>query len=159
MIEKISKILLNAPAEIRAKANYGAGEIPDYDELRKIVLRTESILSCPEFKLNPLNFDKTVDVFCKEQNQQQNVIQGQITEYTVSTAESIEFKVVTPANAVYRVMVSRQILNQIPINPINAVDESVQIKNVVPKKLGDGSWQVIVTEPNQLALLGDFSLD
>ncbi len=110
------------------------GKIPDYDELRKIIFRTESILSCPEFKLNSLSFKKTVNVFCKEQNQQQKTIQGQVTEYTVSTSESIELKVITPAKEVYIVMVSRQTLNQIPINPIDAVDQSVQLKNVIPKK-------------------------
>lgn len=157
--KKVSNILLNAPSQVRAQANYGAGQIPDYSELRKIVNRTESILSCPEFKLNSLNFDKTVNVFCKEQNRQQNIIQGKVTEYTVSTSENIEFKVVNSANAVYKVTVSRQTLNQIPINPIDAVDEFIQIKNVLPKRLGDGSWQVLVTEPNQLALLSDFSLD
>lgn len=156
---KINNILLNAPAAIRAKANYGAGEIPDYDELRKIVIRTESILSCPEFKLSSLSLEKTVNVFCKEQNQQQNIIQGQVTEYTVLNSENIELKVVTPAKEVYRIMVSRQTLNQIPLNPIDAIDQTVQLKNVVPKRLGDGSWQVVVTEPNQLALLSDFSLD
>lgn len=157
--EKITDILLNAPAEIRAKANYEAGKIPDYDELRKIILRTESILSCPEFKLNSLSLEKTVNVFCKEQNQQQKTIQGQVTEYTASTSESIEFKVVTPAKEIYIVMVSRKTLNQIPINPIDAVDQSVQLKNVIPKKLGNGSWQVVISEPDQLALLSDFSLD
>ncbi len=155
----ISNILLNAPAKLRTQANYGTATIPDYSELRKIVSRTESILSCPEFKLNSLSFDKTVNVFCQNQNKQQNIIQGKVTEYTVSTSENIEFKVVTPANVVYRLTVSRQTLNQIPINPIDAVDELVKIKNVAPKRLGDGSWQVVITEPNQLALLGDFSLD
>lgn len=157
--KRISNILLNAPPEVRTQANYGAGQIPDYSELRKIVFRTESILSCPEFKLNSLSFDKTVNVFCQKQSRQQNIIQGKVTEYTVSTSEDIEFKVVTSANAVYRVTVSRQTLNQIPINPIDAVDESVQIRNVAPKILGDGSWQVVVTAPNQLALLSDLSLD
>ncbi|MBW4664037.1 MAG: phosphate/phosphite/phosphonate ABC transporter substrate-binding protein [Chroococcus sp. CMT-3BRIN-NPC107] len=157
--KKISNILLNAPADIQTKANYGARKIPDYDELRKILFRTESILSCPEFKLNSLSLERTVNVFCKKQNQPSTIIQGQVTEYTVLTPENIEFKVVTPASAVYRVVVSRQTLNQIPINPIDAVDESVQIKNAVTKKLTDGSWQVTITEPNQLALLSDFSLD
>ncbi|WP_009632439.1 phosphate/phosphite/phosphonate ABC transporter substrate-binding protein [Synechocystis sp. PCC 7509] len=156
---KLNNILLNAPAEIRTRANYGDTKIPDYSELKKIVFRTESIISCPEFKLSSLNLKKTVDVFCKRQNQPQNTIQGQVTEYTVSTSKSIEFKVVTPANKVFRVIVSRQTLNQIPINPIDAVDEFIQIKNVAPKRLEDGSWQVTVTEPNQLALVGDFSLD
>jgi ABC-type phosphate/phosphonate transport system substrate-binding protein len=157
--EKINNILLNAPAEIRVKANYGAEKIPDYDELRKIIFRTESILSCLEFKANSLSLEKTVNVFCKEQNQQQNTIQGQVTEYTVSSSENVELKVVTPGKAIYIVMVSRQTLNQIPINPIDAVEESVQLKNVVPKRLSDGSWQVVINEPNQLALLSDFSLD
>ncbi len=157
--KRIIEILLNAPSEVRAKANYGTGKIPNYDELRKIIFRTESILSCPEFKLDSLSLEKTVNVFCPEQNQQQNVILGRVTEYTVLTSENVEFKVVTPANEVYRVIVSRQTLNQIPINPIDAVDEFVQIKNVELKRLGNGSWQVVVTEPNQLALLNDSSLD
>lgn len=157
--EKISNILLNAPADIQAKANYGTREIPDYDELRKILFRTESILSCPEFKLNSLSLEKTVNVFCQEPKQQSTIIQGQVTEYTVLTPENIEFKVITPTGSIYRVIVSRQTLNQIPINPINAIDKSVQIKNLAPKKLADGSWQVTVTDPNQLALVGDFSLD
>ena len=155
----LGAVLLNAPTAIRAKANYGVGEIPDYDELRKIISRTETILSCPGFKLTSRSFDKIVDVFCQEPNQKQNIIQGQVIEYTVATPENIEFKVVTPAKEMYRILVSRQTLSQIPINPIDAVNETVQIKNVAPKKIGDGSWQVIITKPNQLTLISDVSLD
>ncbi len=107
--KRISSALLNAPAEVRSKANYGAGKIPDYDELRKILFRTESILSCPGFKLNSLSLNKTVSVFCQETNQQQNIIQGQVTEYTVSTSENIEFKVVTSTNAVYKAIANQLI--------------------------------------------------
>jgi len=42
---------LITPPEIKAKANYGDGQIPNYDELRKNHIRTEQILSCSSFNI------------------------------------------------------------------------------------------------------------
>lgn len=42
---------------------------------------------------------------------------------------------------------SKQILNQIPINLVDAVDKSVQLKDVKPQKLADGTWEVEITQP------------
>lgn len=72
---------------------------------------------------------------------------------------TIEFKVVTQDKQLYVVLVSRQILNQIPINPVGTVDKFVQIKDVKPRKLTDGTWEVKITEPNQLSIIEDLSLD
>lgn len=157
--EKIKNILLNAPAKLRDKANYYQGEIPSYDELRKIVNRTQTIISCPGFDIKSLNLEKTVKLFCQQQNQNASNIEGKVTEYKVVTSENIEFKVITPNNRTYIVLVSKQTLNQIPIDPINAVDELVKVSNVTPQRIGDEIWRVVVTEPDQLELLSDLNLD
>lgn len=154
--ERIREALLQAPPEIQAKANYGAGEIPKYDELRKITARTSEILECPS--LNPSSFDlkSPVNLYCRDPNviagQFKLDLTGQVTEYKLSTPGSVEFKVVS-AGQVYHVSVPRQILNQIPINPPDAVDKSVQLNSVEARKLGDGTWKVQVTQSDQLALL------
>lgn len=157
--EKIKNVLLNAPAKLRDKANYYQGQIPNYDELRKIVNRTQTIISCPGFDIKSLNLEKTVNLFCQQQNQKASIIEGKITEYKVVTSENIEFKVITPNNRTYIVLVSKQTLNQIPIDPINAVDELVKVSNVTPQRIGDEIWRVVVTEPDQLELLSDLNLD
>ena len=157
--KRLKDALLYAPPEIKAKAKYGAGQIPNYDELKKIISRTEQILKCPDFNIKSFEFKKTVDLFCNKQSQDTNIIEGQIREYKVPTEGNIEFQVVTQENQVYLVLVTNQILNEFQINPVDAVDKNVQIKNVKPLKLADGSWEVKITQPNQLSLLDDTNLD
>lgn len=157
--KRITDALLNAPPDIQAKANYGNGQIPKYDELRKIISRTETILSCPGLNLNSSDFKESVDLFCKEQIQDFTTIEGQVEEYNVPTEGTIEFKVVTQDKQLYVVLVSRQILNRIPISPVFTVDKFVQIKDVKPRKLTDGTWEVKITNPNQLSIIEDLSLD
>jgi len=53
----------------KAKANYGDGQIPNYDELRKNHIRTEQILSCSSFNIKTLDLKKTVNLFCKDPTQ------------------------------------------------------------------------------------------
>ena len=150
--ERVKKALLNAPAKIQAKANYGAGQIPKYDELRKITVKTEKILGCRGFNINSFDLKKTVDLFCKESLQDPNAVVGRVKEYKVLNEDNIELKVVTPKNQVYLVLVSKQILSQIPINPKDILDKSIQVKNVKPRSSKDGTWLVKITQLNQLAL-------
>lgn len=157
--KKVTDTLLNAPPDIQAKANYGNGQLPNYDELRKIIFRTETILSCPGLNLNSSDFKKSVNLFCEKQIQNLTTIEGQVEEYNVPTEGTIEFKVVTQDKQFYVVLVSRQILNQIPINPVSIVDKFVQIKGIKPRKLTDGTWEVKITKPNQLSIVKDLSLD
>ena len=82
-----------------------------------------------------------------------------LTAYNVPTEGTIEFKVVTQNKQLYVVLVSRQILNQIPINPVGIVDQFVQIKGIKPRKLADGTSKVEITKPNQLSIIEDLSLD
>ena len=78
--KRITDALLNAPPDIQAKANYGSGQIPKYDELRKIISRTETILSCPGLNLNSSDFKESVELFCEEQIQDFTTVEGQVKE-------------------------------------------------------------------------------
>ncbi len=153
--QQLKAALLNAPPEIQAKANYSNNQIPKYDELRKIILKTENFLNCPGVKVNSFDLKKTVDLFCQEQRRDPNAIEGKVREYKVLTQGNIQFKVVTPKNRIYFILVPKQILNQIPIEPLNAIDRSVQLEDVKPRLLSDGTRSVKITRPNQLSLLSD----
>ncbi len=150
--KRVKEALLNAPPKIQAKANYGAGQIPKYDELRKITVKTEKILGCRGFNTNSFDLKKTVDLFCNEPIQDPNTIVGRVKEYKVLTEGNIELKVVTPKNQVYLILVSKQILSQIPINLRDTLDKSIRVKNVKPRSLTDGTWLMKITQPNQLSL-------
>jgi len=54
--QMITRVLLNAPKNIKEKANYGGGVEYDYSQLIKISQRTEQILKCANFQQNPVNF-------------------------------------------------------------------------------------------------------
>ncbi len=153
--QQIKESLLNAPPEIQAKANYGNSQIPKYDELRKIILKTEKFLNCPGVKAESFDLKKTIDLFCQEQRRDSNVVEGKVREYKVLAQGNIQFKVVTPKNRIYFILVPKQILNQIPIDPLNAIDSSVQLEDVKPRLLADGTRAVKITRPNQLSLLSN----
>jgi hypothetical protein len=156
--ERIEKALFSAPPRIQAQANYGDRLIPKYDEVRRITARTETILlRCPELNTNSFDLQKPVNLFCRNpdvvEGQFRLHLIGQVSEYKASTRGSTEFKVVTQTGQVYRVLVSKQILNQISINPTTTVDKSVQLNDVEARKLADGTWEVKITRPDQLSLL------
>ena len=157
--KRVKEALLNAPSEIQAKANYGVRQIPNYDELREITSKTETIIECPGFNINSFVSKKTVNLFCNEQARVPNTIEGQVREYKVPTEGNIEFKVVTQKNQIYLVLVSNQILKKIPINPTDILDKFVQVKDVKQRKLADGTWKVKITQQHQLSLLKSLSLE
>lgn len=162
---QITEALHNAPPAIQEDARYANSQIPNYDELKKIIARTESILGCPGFSLNSFDLNRSVNLYCREKPVASNfsnnnyTIEGRVTEYKVVTTNEIEFTVLSPNNQIYRVLVAKQILNQIPLNPIGAVDSFVQISNVEPQPLAAGSWRVTITNPKQLVLVNDVSID
>jgi len=153
--QQLKAALLNAPPEIQAKANYSNNQIPKYDELRKIILKTEKFLNCPGVKVNSFDLKKTVDLFCQEQHRDPNAIEGKVREYKMLAQGNIQFEVVTPKNRIYFILVPKQILNQIPIDLLNTIDSSVQLEDVKPHLLADGTRSVKITRPNQLSLLSN----
>jgi len=78
--QQLKETLLNAPPEIQAKADYGKGQIPQYNELKKIISKTNKFINCPgvklkgspelppatqERKLKSLNLEKATNLFCQ----------------------------------------------------------------------------------------------
>ena len=151
--DRITQALLNAPAEIQAQANYSNRPVPQYDELRKIISRTETVLACPELNVNLFNLSQPVKLFCASPNQVTEPITGQVREYQVPTTDSVEFKVVTQENQVYLVLVPQQILTQRRINPSDTVEKLVRLADIKPQKLSDGVWRVNITKPHQLSVV------
>jgi len=97
--------------------------------------------------MNSLDLKKTVNLFCRIKLK--ILHRRSIREYNVPSAGNIQFKVVTKTNQVYLIFIKTD-SNQIPINPVDAVDKSVQSKNVKPRKLANGTWEVKL--PNQSAI-------
>ncbi len=155
--ELVREALLNAPPEVREQAKYGDGRLPKYDELRKIMSRTEKILECPDLNTNSFDLRTTVNLFCRDPNviagQFRLDLVGQVTEYKLPSQGNVEFKVVTEAGQIYLVLVPRPILSQAAITPARAIDKSVQLNAVEARKLADGTWKVQITQPDQLSLL------
>jgi hypothetical protein len=52
----ITQALVNAPANIQKKANYGVDEEPDFSYFIQISQRAEEVLKCADFTQNPVNF-------------------------------------------------------------------------------------------------------
>ncbi|MBD2505393.1 PhnD/SsuA/transferrin family substrate-binding protein [Anabaena azotica FACHB-119] len=154
----ITKILLNAPADIRKDANYGAGQEHDYSQLLKISERTEKILECNPFAKNP------VDFFCGNKPKIMPDTPGKILEILgkingwTKKGEFESFKLLGDKNKVYEVIIPEKIFNQIPDAPnsISIQGQNVKIINVTPQEQG-GIIQLKVTEPNQFIVLKDIS--
>lgn len=156
----ITKVLLNAPENIRKQANYGGGEENDYSQLIKISQRTEEILKCANFQQNPVKF------YCGDTPQNQKVhnfnnnpseILGRINGWSRQANEIETFKLSGKDNTVYQIIVPRKILNQVPgaSNPIALQGKEVKIINVAPQKAQGGMFELKITQPNQLTVLED----
>lgn len=50
----LQKLLLNAPTDIKQKANYGLLPEPDYKELQDVIAKVETIMMCADFSQNPV---------------------------------------------------------------------------------------------------------
>ncbi|MBD2305113.1 PhnD/SsuA/transferrin family substrate-binding protein [Chroococcidiopsis sp. FACHB-1243] len=88
--ELIKLAMLNANAEIKAKAKYTTGEIPDYGELRKIIARAEEVALCLKSTQNYFNWQVPVNLFCQERSPRESMIRGRVEEYKFSNPGNIE---------------------------------------------------------------------
>ncbi|MBD2341827.1 PhnD/SsuA/transferrin family substrate-binding protein [Calothrix sp. FACHB-156] len=155
----ITKVLLNAPENIRKQANYGGGGEHDYTQLIKISQRTEEILKCANFQQNPVNFYCTDNSTNQKYNNSNNTseILGRINGWTRQNNEIETFKLYGKDNQVYKITIPRKILDQIPgaSNPIALQGKEVKIINVAPQKAQAGIFELKLTQPNQFNVLED----
>lgn len=154
--QTITKVLLEAPANIRKDANYGAGKEQDYSQLIKISERTEQVLKCANFQQNPVNFycgGKPIAKSTTSNNTSE--ILGKINGWS-KKGEFESFKLLGDKNKVYEIIIPEKIFNQIPDapNPIALQGKQIKIINVKPEKQG-GMFELKITQPNQLKVLAD----
>jgi hypothetical protein len=154
---EITKVLLNAPVNIKKDANYDLGEEPSYSELIKISKTTEKVLKCADFMVNPVKF------YCASENKTtgfntagvNNIseISGKINGWTRKDKFQ-SFKLVSEKNKVYELVVDENIFSRIPDapNPIALQGKSVKIIGVTPTKEGEIS-QLKVTAPFQFVVI------
>ncbi|WP_127056521.1 PhnD/SsuA/transferrin family substrate-binding protein [Trichormus variabilis] len=152
--QTITKVLLNAPANIRKDANYGVGEEADYSQLIKISERTEQVLKCADFPTQ--NSVGYVNFYCpngKTDIPSKTEILGKINGWT-KKGEVESFKLLGDKNQIYEVIIPEKIFNQIPDapNPIALQNKNVKIINIKPQKQG-GINQLKITAPNQFIVL------
>jgi len=141
----LTKVLLNAPQEVRKEANYGQSEEVDFSEFLGIVRRVEDVLACANFSQNPVNF------YCA---QEQGIV-GQVNGLTRINEQTTRLTVKGKDGKNYQVLVSPKTLNQIPGagSAIALQNKTIQLLETTPQKLADGKLQIIISQPEQMKVL------
>lgn len=156
--EIIKKILVDAPKDVKDKANYDAGQEPDYSYLVKISQKAEEVFKCADFKQNQVNF------FCQDNVSIENhtysndapKIVGKINGWSRKDNNTEQFNLSGQDNKVYLLTIPRQILNQVPgaSNPLALQNKEVQITGVLPKEVGQKVLELQISNSNQLTVGG-----
>jgi ABC-type phosphate/phosphonate transport system substrate-binding protein len=154
----ITKVLLDAPENIKKQANYGDGQEPDYSQLIKISQKAEDVLRCANFQKNPVNFfcsnNSSVQSF-KTSNTANSEILGRINGWSRKDSQTENFNLSGKDNQVYQIVIPRKILNQVPgaSNPIALQGKDIKIINVIPRITQGRILELKITQSNQLSLL------
>ena len=154
--ETLKKVLLEAPGNVRKQANYGAGTEQDYSTFVKISRKAEEVLKCANFQKNPVNF------YCPNSNITKNnlpknntsTISGRINGWSRKSNNIEKFTLSSNDNKTYHLIISRQILNQIPgvSNPLSLQNQKVTITGVQAKDIGQKILELKINNPNQIII-------
>lgn len=144
----IQNILENASKKIKEQANYDVGKEPDYKELKTIAMRTEQVLSCANFKVNPVQF------FCNSKSQS---ILGRIAGFTNQDNQIVRLRLEQDNHKVCQVFVPLQTLSTIENgnSAENINRKQVKIANVELIELEDGTCQITIENSSQLVVVND----
>lgn len=150
----LKKVLLDAPQEVKKKANYGFHKEADYQSLIGIIKKTEKVLECADFTKNPVNF------FCDFNKPPSKPIQpinitANVNGFSYINSNMIKLTLQDEKSNIYTLVTFVNLLNQASngISVINLQNKRIQITRAVPKKLTDESFEVIITQPNQIKVL------
>jgi ABC-type phosphate/phosphonate transport system substrate-binding protein len=155
--DSLKTALLNASEEIQKKAQYGAGEEPDYQYLIGITNRVDTILSCVDLDRQP------VQLYCSESNDftrnttngdlDEIVAQGQVNGYQMN-GENVTLTVNGENGQTYRIFVPRPLLDRIPnaLPLAELQDKTIQIYRIEPTKNG-ATTDFNVDQPEQLTII------
>lgn len=146
----LKKVLLNAPQSAIAseKANYGAGEEPDYTQFRNITNRVESILTCVDWG------QKSITFYCP---QKEKGIAGKVMSALPSAINSnqVYIEVKTSDRKTYAVIIPLPLINQIPGGGslLNIKNKQIRLINVQPSKGSDGKLKINIDRVAQIDIL------
>lgn len=153
----IQKVLLNAPKHLQKQANYGAGLEPNYTAFMEIIQRTEEVLGCSDFRKNPVTF------FCATASgtvptrviNTGTAVRGRVNGWKRPNADTVWLTLIGQDNRVYRVVVSPQILNQVPgaANVLELQNKEIKVMGVIPNNVGDGMLELNIKESRELQVL------
>ncbi|GCL34620.1 serine/threonine protein kinase [Planktothrix agardhii CCAP 1459/11A] len=148
----IIQALVNAPANIQKKANYGVDGEPDFSSFIQISQRAEEVLKCADFTQNPVNF------FCSpatanisESNQIIGIVNGLNIEKNQITRLTLQAK----DQKIYYVFLNPKILNQIPNagSGLNLQNKTIMIRGVIPEQQSNTIDKIVITDSNQISVL------
>jgi serine/threonine-protein kinase len=149
----IKQVLLSAPSDIQKKASYEDGKELDFTHFIGISRRVEEVLACANFSKNPVNF------FCPGRERsvvdaKGNAIGGIVNGFSYANADTIHLTLSGDDGQVYRVVLPRQILNQVSNAPPppGLIDKKIQVIGVTPISAG-GTLELQITQANQLKVL------
>lgn len=145
----ITQALVNAPANIQKKANYGLDKEPDFSYFIQISQRAEEVLKCADFTQNPVNF------FCSPATAtipKSNQIIGIVNGLSIVENQITRLTLQAKDQKIYYVFLNPQILNQIPNagSGLNLQNKTLVITGVIsdPK-----SNQIVINDANQVQVL------
>lgn len=153
----LKKALLNASEEMQKKAQYGAGEEPDYQYLIGITNRVDAILSCVDLDRQPVQFYcSESDEFTRNRSEEPTpeiVAQGQVNGYQMN-GDTIKITVNGDDGKTYRAIVERPLLDRIPnALPLPQLqDKTLQLRNIEPTENG-ALTDFNIERPEQLTIL------
>ncbi|WP_375339003.1 protein kinase [Ancylothrix sp. D3o] len=153
----IQKVLLNAPKNLQKQANYRAGSEPDYTAFKEIIRRTEEVLGCSDFRKNPVSFFCANDAGTGSRKviNTETSIRGRINGWKRPNADTVWLTLIGEDNRAYRVVVSSQILNQVPgaANVLELQNKEIKVMGVIPNNVGDGMLELNIKESRDLEVL------
>lgn len=146
----LKNVLLNAPQSAIAseKANYGAGEEPDYTQFRNITNRVESILTCVDWG------QKSITFYCPEK---EKGITGKVMSALPSAINSNQahLEVKISDRKTYAVIIPLLLINQIPGGGslLNIKNKQIRLIDVQPSKGSDGKLKINIDRAAQIKIL------
>ena len=146
----LKDVLLNAPQSAidPKKANYGAGQEPDYTQFREIVNRVESILTCANWE------QKSISFYCPEK---ETGLAGKVMSALPSSVNSnqadLELKI--SDRQIYTVIIPLPLINQIPGGGslLNLKNKRIRLVDVQPSKGTDGKLKIKIDRVSQINIL------
>jgi ABC-type phosphate/phosphonate transport system substrate-binding protein len=146
----LKKVLLNAPQSAidPTKANYGAGEEPDYTQFGKITNRVESMLTCVDWSQKQISF------YCPER---EVGITGKVMSAVPSAINlnQAHLKVKISDRKTYPVIIPVPLINQIPGGGslLNLKNKQIRLIDVQPSKGSDGKLKIKIDRASQIKIL------